>query len=298
MSMDWTGLITGAVSVYLLWQQNQIFKQQNEIFAAQGGKMVPAAKSSAFRRYWPMLVMLALTVTTLIAVTYLSANKKSLPNLWLDRFLGFVVGIASVKIGASGLRLVSRVRKRNLELSQASKGFLDYKLQAETAMGKLPSIINKLTAMMSSIAPKMAGQAARITAAQSTAEHLKIAKAAARTLDTHSLQVELLLVRLTAVANFLAEGLNEWSKWVHDSKAKNPEVVSFAAAMRILTGTMQSSMKQIQGYIDSIAAVSGMSQALNASVDRHVRCMQAVQQALLTIYSAYSESLVRLETLT
>ena len=34
---DWTTIGTGLASIYLLWQQNQIFRRQNEIFASQAG---------------------------------------------------------------------------------------------------------------------------------------------------------------------------------------------------------------------------------------------------------------------
>src|SRR5438094_4576370 len=128
--------------------------------------------------------------------------------------------------------------------------------------------------MMSSIAPRMAGHAASINPAHSTAEHLKISKAAARTLDIHSLQAERLLARLTEVSNLLAEGLREWSKWIQASGAKNPEAASFITALRMLVDSMQSSNKQIQSYIDSVNSVRGTSRSLNASAERHIRCMQ------------------------
>ena len=69
---DWGGLVTGVVSVYLLWQQNQIFKRQNEIFAAQSaGPLAPPKKRIVpFARYWPMIAMAALTVANVIAIGY------------------------------------------------------------------------------------------------------------------------------------------------------------------------------------------------------------------------------------
>jgi hypothetical protein len=63
--MDWAGIISGLISIYLLWQQNQIFKKQNEIFAAQAGakpmrREVP--KRSMLTSRWPLLAMAALVI--------------------------------------------------------------------------------------------------------------------------------------------------------------------------------------------------------------------------------------------
>jgi len=62
---DIVEILVGLVSLYLLWQQNQIFKKQNEIFAAQaGGRGRPSniPKMSVSRRYWPLLLMGALVL--------------------------------------------------------------------------------------------------------------------------------------------------------------------------------------------------------------------------------------------
>ena len=64
---DWSVIAESIVGIYLLWQQNQIFKKQNEIFAAQAGKSITQPESFtrvALRRYWPMLTMGLLMVLT------------------------------------------------------------------------------------------------------------------------------------------------------------------------------------------------------------------------------------------
>jgi hypothetical protein len=60
---DWTGIITAAAVIYLGWEQNQIFKRQNEIFALQAGHTAMPSDTSRmarFKRYWPTMVMAAL----------------------------------------------------------------------------------------------------------------------------------------------------------------------------------------------------------------------------------------------
>src|SRR5229473_114563 len=55
--------ILGLAGLYLLWQQNQIFRQQNEIFAAQAGASKMPSDNAVklwLRRYWPILAMVPL----------------------------------------------------------------------------------------------------------------------------------------------------------------------------------------------------------------------------------------------
>jgi hypothetical protein len=64
---DWTTIATDCVGVYLLWQQNQIFKRQNEIFASQAGHPAMPSKTSLdtqLIRYWPTITMVALILVT------------------------------------------------------------------------------------------------------------------------------------------------------------------------------------------------------------------------------------------
>lgn len=56
-------IVAAIASTYLQWQQNQIFKRQNEIFADQAGKRTmptETAKALRFKRYWPTMVMAVL----------------------------------------------------------------------------------------------------------------------------------------------------------------------------------------------------------------------------------------------
>ena len=58
---DWVVIIAAIAGVYLAWQQNQIFKQQNQIFATQAGQTImPPERFHWIKRYWPTLIMVAL----------------------------------------------------------------------------------------------------------------------------------------------------------------------------------------------------------------------------------------------
>ena len=82
---DWFVILEGIGSLLLLWQQNQIFKKQNEIFAAQAGMSIMESESPsrvALRRYWPMLTMALLMVFTWTGVVVGYYNRdNSLPDI-------------------------------------------------------------------------------------------------------------------------------------------------------------------------------------------------------------------------
>jgi hypothetical protein len=64
---DWVTVIGGIGSIYLLWQQNQIFKTQNEIIAAQSKRTAvqpSSASTFSLKRYWPTFIMLLLIALT------------------------------------------------------------------------------------------------------------------------------------------------------------------------------------------------------------------------------------------
>jgi hypothetical protein len=70
---DVIGIVVGLATIYLLWQQNRIFRQQNAIFAAQaGGSTMPSENSTLrrFGRYWPMFAMTTLMFLTWAAIWY------------------------------------------------------------------------------------------------------------------------------------------------------------------------------------------------------------------------------------
>ena len=70
---DLTNLVVGLALIYFGWQQNQIFKRQNEIFATQAGIEMPPPRKSRMAvvlQYWPLLAMVALAVAMWLAAAY------------------------------------------------------------------------------------------------------------------------------------------------------------------------------------------------------------------------------------
>src|SRR5256885_327722 len=76
MLVEW---IVGAGSLYLLWQQNQIFRQQNKIFARQAGETMPpdTEQQARLKRYWPLLVMTILTLANIGGIGFTEFQKQN-----------------------------------------------------------------------------------------------------------------------------------------------------------------------------------------------------------------------------
>src|SRR2546425_5007765 len=57
---DWVNIGEAIALIYFAYQQNQIFRQQNQILATQGGQAAMLSNASRLfwlRRYWPTMMM-------------------------------------------------------------------------------------------------------------------------------------------------------------------------------------------------------------------------------------------------
>lgn len=75
---DLSLILAAGAGVYLAWQQNQIFKQQNAIFAAQAGVAMPEQPKKRLLRYWPIfaMVVVAIGVGTLLIFDRIGSTNK------------------------------------------------------------------------------------------------------------------------------------------------------------------------------------------------------------------------------
>jgi hypothetical protein len=98
---DWTGIVTGIVSVILLYQQNQIFKRQNDIFAAQAGPLAMSKTSQAswIARYWPTAVIVGFMGLTGYDIYARHDGAPPAVLWWFYALLLLVVVIVGLVIG-------------------------------------------------------------------------------------------------------------------------------------------------------------------------------------------------------
>jgi len=116
--MAWTDWVQTAAVIYFAWQQNRIFKRQNEIIANQAERTaIPSKTSQAhwIERYWPTMIMVVLMALTAYDIYDRHANGASPPNIIISP-LGWRYGILLLLIAASIGLVVGRLTRAKAEL--------------------------------------------------------------------------------------------------------------------------------------------------------------------------------------
>jgi hypothetical protein len=111
---DWVNIIEGVAIVYFAYQQNQIFKRQNEIFASQAGQRAMPDKTSRLlqlKQYWPTVVMVVLMMLTGYDIYDRHARASYIIPWWS-------YGLALLLIGAA---IGTAVRRQEKPPSPISK---------------------------------------------------------------------------------------------------------------------------------------------------------------------------------
>jgi hypothetical protein len=93
------GVVVGATTIFFAWQQNQIFKEQNKIFAAQAGLNMPVSvHANKFKIYWPAIAAFFLAVGAGFVFSRLASVSVAIP--WAFNVLlvfGFVLVLGRLK---------------------------------------------------------------------------------------------------------------------------------------------------------------------------------------------------------
>jgi hypothetical protein len=155
---------------------------------------------------------------------------------WFDKVLGAIYAFAFI-FAVLFVAAVGKVVNATVSANKpkAAKGFLDYRMDVETAMTALPPLIEELSKIMTQVAPAISKHAATLVQASSAAEQVKIAKAAASSLDGYSRRVNNLRVRYVETGKLLSEGFIGWSAWISKSRPAKASVAGFAELLRSFT---------------------------------------------------------------
>jgi hypothetical protein len=126
---DWVNIIEGVAIVYFAYQQNQIFKRQNEIFATQAGQGAMLDKSSRtlqFKRYWPTIVMVAVMLVTGYDIYDRHAGAPYVIPWWSYGLALLLVGVAiGGAASRSGTAQIQKVPLPKLVIHSALYGIGD-----------------------------------------------------------------------------------------------------------------------------------------------------------------------------
>jgi hypothetical protein len=94
-------VISGLTSVYFSKQQNEIFREQNKIFAAQAGiKMPETLRKNKFELYWPTIAAAFIAVAVWVVVSHL---QVSIMFAWISSFI-ILLGFGAGSLGGRSKR--------------------------------------------------------------------------------------------------------------------------------------------------------------------------------------------------
>jgi hypothetical protein len=213
------------------------------------------------------------------------------------RFYMFVGGIWTI-LGLIVINaLVVATKHHSAKVKAPPKGFLDYKNDAEVAMSALPSLTNKLSAVMQAVG-KSFDRHQMIQTAGSTSNQLRVISQVASQLDRQSARAERICVTFVKTGNLLSDGLRGWSSWLKEtSPDKSALGAQFDETLRTFIGTLDTSNKQLREYIKTMQNVKGVASTMDTALDRHIRALQVVLDTNINIHNACSQTLSVLDGL-
>jgi hypothetical protein len=118
---DW---IQTAAVIYFAWQQNRIFKQQNQIFADQAGRSAMSKTSQIpwITRYWPTTVMVGLAVLTGYDIYARRGASPVIPWWFYALLLLIVIAIGLIASARSAPRTEKLKELSKLVIHRATWG--------------------------------------------------------------------------------------------------------------------------------------------------------------------------------
>jgi hypothetical protein len=213
---------------------------------------------------------------------------------WFDRFSGALYLLVILVVLMLALGVILRLRQR--PINQAPKGFLEYKLDAEVALSKMPAILAGLTAIMTEVGPSMEQHSEALAKGTTTAQHLKVSREASSSLDKYSSRLSRASVKYIRVGETFCTGLTGWSSWIEATRPSGLDP-AFHAAMIEFGKTLHTSTEQMRGYVVSIGHMKGISRTLDAAAERHISALNPILGMTLRIKAACANSLRILEGL-
>jgi hypothetical protein len=142
-----------------------------------------------------------------IAIDALWAAFSGMSQRSVDRLTGALVTLIALASIPLSRRIFRRLENRK-KISAQTKGFLDYKLEAETAMAALPSLLGRLTVITAKVGPTLERHTRELGNAPTTEQQIGVTRKAARSLDRFSSGIDKVLIDYESTGATLVEGLD------------------------------------------------------------------------------------------
>ena len=195
---------------------------------------------------------------------------------WVEHILWMCLGMLILILTQWGIFAASSISNRSKQKQLSEKGFLDFKLQAETAMADISPAINPITAITSQVGDAMARLAQKVSAvtAKSTGNQLRVTKSGAVKLDKYSRRLDSKCLRLEQIGSSLQEGLLGWYTWAHKQEASRIALSEATPSLRRLCQSMTLGIQGTDSYIATLKTMKGVSRDMNAALERHIQVIK------------------------
>lgn len=208
-----------------------------------------------------------------------------------DTSIGFIVGVAFILISAHSthwIRAYLQKRKaKGTALELAEKGFMDFKLQANSSIKQISIIMEDTNAILEQMNKSLGKQSARMKGALDLAPHKQhgTVAAAAKDLSRFSRKLDKQNILLERSGNSFIEGITGWLKWMSKIPGKTPieEMRVSLSQMVNRAGIASSSFGSMLAEINSLR---GVSRELNVAIDGYDLSLTRIKEMLGKISAA------------
>jgi hypothetical protein len=223
----------------------------------------------------------------------INLTKVLFAGSWMQRSFWAFVGGVSILCLQLVIIAVNNYLRRMKAFQSTDKGFLDYKLQAETAMSDLSPTLAPISEIMFQVGKMIEEQTRRASevALVETRAQLLVVRRSAKKLNRFSHQMESKCSRLEDNGRILEEGMLGWFKWLNGQQDHDSELVAVAIPLRSLCNSMEEAIRQSNRYISTLENAKGVSRDMNVASDAHIRVVTRVHEATLKIWDCCIQAL-------
>ncbi|MGI4755764.1 MAG: hypothetical protein ACRYGF_02830 [Janthinobacterium lividum] len=168
------------------------------------------------------------------------------------------------------------------------KGFLDYKLQTESAIKGLSPAIAPLSQLMDDVTTMTQTQKHKIeaAAAKSTERQVAVIRATSKKLDRITRNFVDRGRNLERLAISLQQGLLGWFTWAQGNPSRLDGLRPLQEPLNGMLTSMESALNSTGLYISSIEGIRNISADMNGAVERHLSAIEEIQRINKGLHSA------------
>jgi hypothetical protein len=215
---------------------------------------------------------------------------------WPQRIICIALGMVLFPLLQLSKRTIITYRSREAAGRDRERGTLDYKLQAEIAIERLPNVLAPIAEILVQVGRTMDEGTLRVKAVLSspTTMQLREIRRTAKELDRHTRNLDLRCDDLEKVGEDLSQGI---SGWLSTMRLEQRRAASqhLEDPLRTLVDRLVKSSAITEGYLHTILGLTGVSQDMNEAARLHAKGIMRIREATAKIRQSCGDSLLLLQ---